>query len=66
MEIDFHSLFQCIYFFINSPNGTKLETNLIDLYEKNVDVNCLKVFRILKNTMSVSDILTDYHCNIEI
>ena len=27
-----------------SPFGTKLETNLIDLYEKIVDINCLKVF----------------------
>lgn len=40
--------------------GTKIETNLIDLYEKNVDVNCLKVFRILKNTMSVSDTIIIY------
>ena len=31
-----------------SPNGTKLETNLIDLYEKIIDINNLKTFRLLE------------------
>jgi len=32
----------------NSPDWTKLETNLIDLYEKIVDINCLKVFNLIE------------------
>ena len=32
----------------NSLDGTKLETNLESLYEKIVDINNLKVFRLLE------------------
>ena len=32
----------------NSPGWTKLETNLKDLYEKIIDINNLKTFRLLE------------------
>ena len=48
VETGFHSLLQCISPIKNSLGGTKLETNLESLYEKIIDINNLKTFRLLE------------------
>ena len=48
VEIGFHSILQYVFIFRNSPNWTKLETNHESLYEKIIDINNLKTFRLLE------------------
>ena len=55
VETGFHSILQCVLIFKNSPFGTKLETGvgvndigINNLYEKIIDVNNLKTFRLLE------------------
>ena len=38
----------------NSPNWTTLETNLESLYEKIIDINNLKTFRLLERFQNVA------------
>ncbi len=54
VETGFHSLLQCIFPIKNSLFGTKLETKLESLYEKIIDINNLKTFRLLERFKRVA------------